>query len=145
MQRIDDIVKRTIAAGGEALIGGQQLDAGDAGAFYEPTILTRVASDMEAVREEIFGPVLTAQTFDDEEEGLQLASHPAMAGSRRAYGRHQQGIARGTAYQGRHGMDQPLWPHRGLHHSTGGYQSSGIGRIWDDRRLKPICALECAG
>ncbi len=118
MERIDGIVKRAVAAGSEALIGGHRLDAGNAGAFYEPTILTRVASDMEAVREEIFGPVLTAQTFDDEEEGLQLASHPAYGLAAGVFTADINKALRAVrADQGRYGMGESLWPHCRLHHS----------------------------
>lgn len=43
---------------------------------YLPTILSDVDVQMEAVKSEIFGPVLTVQLFDDEEEALALADHP---------------------------------------------------------------------
>src|SRR6185369_6435183 len=59
LDRIDGIVRRTIGEGGESVIGGRRLAAIQDGAFYEPTILAGVSSDMEAVREEVFGPVLT--------------------------------------------------------------------------------------
>lgn len=42
--------------------------------FYEPTILDQVQPDDEAVREEIFGPVLCVQTFDDLDEAVALAN-----------------------------------------------------------------------
>jgi aldehyde dehydrogenase (NAD+) len=129
MERIDGIVQRTINAGGEALIGGKRLAAMDAGAYYEPTILTRVSSGMEAVREEIFGPVLTAQSFDDEAEGLSLASHPAYG---LAAGVHTRDINKalravrhikaGTVWINRYGRTADfIIP-------TGGYKSSGIGK-----------------
>lgn len=43
-----------------------------------PSILTGVTSQTAAVQEEIFGPVLTVQTFEEEEEALELASHRSM-------------------------------------------------------------------
>ncbi len=50
-------------AGAEAYIGGSRV--GNRGYFVEPTILTNTSPDMSVVREEIFGPVVTAIPFDD--------------------------------------------------------------------------------
>jgi aldehyde dehydrogenase (NAD+)/betaine-aldehyde dehydrogenase len=44
------------------------------GWFYEPTILDVVPADDEAVLEEIFGPVLCVQVFDDLDEAVALAN-----------------------------------------------------------------------
>lgn len=44
------------------------------GTFLEPTVLTGLPHDGRVAREEIFGPVLTVETFADDEEGLRLAS-----------------------------------------------------------------------
>ena len=44
--------------------------------FYPPTILDRVDVQSPAFLEEIFGPVLSVQTFDDEQEAIELAAHP---------------------------------------------------------------------
>ena len=129
LDRIDGIVRRTIGEGGEAVIGGRRLAAIQDGAFYEPTILAGVSSDMEAVREEIFGPVLTVQAFDDEEEGLSLAGHPVYG---LAAGVHTADISKalravraikaGTVWVNRYGRTADyVIP-------TGGYNSSGIGK-----------------
>jgi 5-carboxymethyl-2-hydroxymuconic-semialdehyde dehydrogenase len=55
-----------IAAGGEALPGP--------GFFVRPTLFAEANNDMRIAREEIFGPVLTAMTFADEEEALRIAN-----------------------------------------------------------------------
>ncbi len=44
------------------------------GWFVEPTVFDEVAADDPLVKEEIFGPVLVTQLFDDEEEAIQLAN-----------------------------------------------------------------------
>lgn len=44
------------------------------GWFFEPTILDAVPADAAAIQQEIFGPVLAIQVFDDEAEALQLAN-----------------------------------------------------------------------
>ncbi|QDI77855.1 MULTISPECIES: 5-carboxymethyl-2-hydroxymuconate semialdehyde dehydrogenase [Leisingera] len=56
----------TIAAGG--------IRAGDKGWFVRPTLFTHATNDMTIAQEEIFGPVLTAIRFKDEEEALTLAN-----------------------------------------------------------------------
>lgn len=48
--------------------------AGETGYFIEPTVVTGMRQDDEAVQEEIFGPVLTVQTFADEAEAVRLAN-----------------------------------------------------------------------
>jgi aldehyde dehydrogenase (NAD+) len=129
MERIDDIVQRTVVAGGRAVAGGQCVATGTGGAFYQPTILTDVDRGMEAVRNEIFGPVMTVQLFDDEDEALALADHPdygLAAGIHTAdIGRAlrlARGIEAGTVWINRYGRTSDyVIP-------TGGYKRSGIGK-----------------
>ena len=56
----------TIAAGGEK--------RGEAGCYVAPTLFTGATNDMAIAQEEIFGPVLTAIPFDDEEDALRIAN-----------------------------------------------------------------------
>ena len=56
----------TIAAGGETV--------GDKGYFVRPTLFTGAAQSMRIANEEIFGPVLTALTFETEDEALAIAN-----------------------------------------------------------------------
>ncbi|MFF7468800.1 aldehyde dehydrogenase family protein [Streptomyces sp. NPDC008092] len=70
LEKIDGFVRRAIGEGARAVIGGERRD----GQFYAPTLLTDVAQDSEVVQEEVFGPVLTLQTFADEEEAVRLAN-----------------------------------------------------------------------
>lgn len=129
MERIDSIVKRTVAAGAATLTGGGPFDPGNGGAFYRPTILTRVSSSMEAVREEIFGPVLTVQSFEDEEEGLALAGHPVYG---LAAGVHTRDINKALRAV-RHIKAGTVWINRYGRTAdyvipTGGYNGSGLGK-----------------
>ncbi|GAA4227137.1 5-carboxymethyl-2-hydroxymuconic-semialdehyde dehydrogenase [Sagittula marina] len=56
----------TIAAGGEKV--------GDQGNFVAPTLFTNATNDMSIAQEEIFGPVLTAISFDTEDDALAMAN-----------------------------------------------------------------------
>jgi 5-carboxymethyl-2-hydroxymuconic-semialdehyde dehydrogenase len=69
LEKIDGFVHRALAAGARAVIGGHPGE----GQYYAPTLLTGVAQDSEIVQEEVFGPVLTLQTFTDEDEAIRLA------------------------------------------------------------------------
>ncbi|MFD0067711.1 aldehyde dehydrogenase [Streptomyces sp. NPDC056690] len=70
LEKIDGFVQRALAAGARAVIGGRRGE----GQYYAPTLLTDVAQDSEIVQEEVFGPVLTLQTFTDEDEAVRLAN-----------------------------------------------------------------------
>lgn len=56
----------TVAAGGERI--------GDKGYFVAPTLVTDATANMRVAQEEIFGPFLTAITFETEEEALEIAN-----------------------------------------------------------------------
>jgi acyl-CoA reductase-like NAD-dependent aldehyde dehydrogenase len=70
--RVDGFVERALGAGARPLVGGGVHPLG--GLYYQPTILDGVAPDAEIVRDEVFGPVLTWQVFDGEEDALSLAN-----------------------------------------------------------------------
>jgi aldehyde dehydrogenase (NAD+)/betaine-aldehyde dehydrogenase len=69
-------VDRARARGVAIATGGSRAvdPATGVGWFFEPTILDALAPDDEAVTQEIFGPVLAVQVFDDADEGLALAN-----------------------------------------------------------------------
>jgi acyl-CoA reductase-like NAD-dependent aldehyde dehydrogenase len=72
LARVDGYVSRALAEGAHALIGGGLHPRG--GLYYQPTILDGMAPGAEIVTDEVFGPVLTWQTFGTESEALELAN-----------------------------------------------------------------------
>lgn len=127
--RILDIVERSRVAGAQVRSGGGLFEGGLGGAYFQPTLLEGVSADNPAVQEEIFGPVLTMQTFDTEEEGLALAAHAhygLAAGVHTAdIGRAlrcMRGISAGTVWINRYGRSADFVI------PTGGYHQSGIGK-----------------
>ncbi|WP_292583408.1 aldehyde dehydrogenase family protein, partial [Mesorhizobium sp.] len=125
--RVDSIVRAAVAAGGECLTGGSAMD--DPGYFYEPTLIANVDQANPAIVDEIFGPVLTVQTFESEEEALALASHPTYG---LASGLFTSDLSRtiriarkleaGTVWVNRYSRSRDhILP-------TGGYKRSGIGK-----------------
>ena len=47
---------------------------GDTGYFFEPTIVDGLKQDDDMIQQEIFGPVITVQTFDDEAKAIEWAN-----------------------------------------------------------------------
>jgi aldehyde dehydrogenase (NAD+) len=60
-------------AGARLVTGGEML-AGEPGLFVTPTVFTDVRNDMDVARNEIFGPVLGVQTFEDDAEAVRIAN-----------------------------------------------------------------------
>ena len=60
--------------GARVVSGGERVREDSGGFFIAPTILDDVVNTMRVAREEIFGPVLTVTSFDDEDEALAIAN-----------------------------------------------------------------------
>jgi acyl-CoA reductase-like NAD-dependent aldehyde dehydrogenase len=73
LEKVAAIVERAKAAGARVVTGGEKADLGG-GFYYQPTVLADVADDAEVVIEETFGPVLTVQPFDTEDEAIRMAN-----------------------------------------------------------------------
>lgn len=71
-RRVADFLERALADGASAAVGGAPL-AGP-GYFIAPTVLTGVAPGSEASQQEIFGPVVTVETFVEEDEAVRRAN-----------------------------------------------------------------------
>jgi betaine-aldehyde dehydrogenase/5-carboxymethyl-2-hydroxymuconic-semialdehyde dehydrogenase len=74
LARVDGFVQRARTNGDAVLFGGH---ATATGLWYEPTVIVPVSNNSEVVQQEIFGPVLTLQTFTTEEEAISLANSTA--------------------------------------------------------------------
>ena len=126
LARIDGIVQAARTAGAEVLNGGGPMHA--EGFFYAPTILATQDRDNPAVREEIFGPVLTFETFADEEEAIATANHSVYGLCAGLYTRDlsramrlTQRLEAGTVWVNRYGRSRDhILP-------TGGWKQSGLG------------------
>nr|WP_274636685.1 aldehyde dehydrogenase family protein [Microbacterium bovistercoris] len=75
-EKVAGLVQRAKDAGGTVITGGQTVDL-NGGFFYAPTVLAGLDSDAEVVAEEVFGPVLTVEPFDSEDEAVALANGTA--------------------------------------------------------------------
>ncbi len=66
---LENQVQKSIQMGAKLIVGGNRKDA-----FYEPTILTEVTTEMPVFREETFGPVATIITFKTIDEAIELSN-----------------------------------------------------------------------
>ena len=112
--------------GAKAIVGGHRI--GSTGYFVEPTILVDVKPHMKVVREEIFGPVVTAIPFSDPDEVVKFANDTiyglASAVWTRDIGKAHRIAAKlraGTVWLNCYNVFDPALP-------FGGYKQSGWGR-----------------
>jgi 5-carboxymethyl-2-hydroxymuconic-semialdehyde dehydrogenase len=126
LTRVDRYVERAIVAGARPLIGGDVHPRG--GLYYQPTVLDGVAPDAEIVADEVFGPVLTWQTFGGDDEAVELANATryglaavVFTGDRGRAERVAAGIVAGTVWVNCYFV-------RDLAAPFGGARRSGIGR-----------------
>ncbi|WFR58291.1 aldehyde dehydrogenase family protein [Anaerocolumna sp. AGMB13025] len=76
MEKVLGYIQSGIQEGAVLVCGGERYMEGECakGFFIKPTIFDHCTREMKIVREEIFGPVLTVQTFKTEEEAIALAN-----------------------------------------------------------------------
>jgi betaine-aldehyde dehydrogenase/5-carboxymethyl-2-hydroxymuconic-semialdehyde dehydrogenase len=131
LARVEGFVARARESGQRIVRGGRRLE----GLFYEPTLIEPGSNDAEVVQREVFGPVLTVQTFAGEDEAIALANSTRYGLSGIVYtgsmGRAER-VGRGV----RAGV---VWVNtflvRDLTAPFGGMGISGIGREGGDYAL----------
>lgn len=72
LQRIQTFLELGISEGATIYYGGKQIS--DKGYYMKPAVFINVKQDMQIVQEEIFGPVITVQSFASESEAVALAN-----------------------------------------------------------------------
>ncbi|WP_338890893.1 aldehyde dehydrogenase family protein [Rhodococcus sovatensis] len=78
VRKVEDYVDIALRDGGRIVAGGRRPDLSGTplagGSFYSPTVIADLPNTSRVVREEIFGPVLTVQPFDTEDDAIELAN-----------------------------------------------------------------------
>lgn len=132
LDKVEAYVASALAEGAKLRCGGQRPEPSElrpaTGYFYLPTVLDGCHREMKVVREETFGPILTVESFRDEEEAVALANDTeyGLAG---AVWSGDTARARRVAARLRHGTVwindyHPYLPQA----EWGGFGKSGIGR-----------------
>lgn len=74
LNRVMGYIEAGRSQGARLTRGGQRTEVVDGGFFIEPTVFQEVTGDMKIAQEEIFGPVMSVITFQDEAEALRIAN-----------------------------------------------------------------------
>jgi phenylacetaldehyde dehydrogenase len=130
--------------GAKTVVGGKRI--GDTGYFVEPTVLVDVKPEMKVVREEIFGPVVTAIPFSEPEEVISFANDTVYGLAAAVWTsdiskahRMAAKLRAGTVWINCYNIFDPALP-------FGGYKQSGWGREMGHAALelytesKSVCA-----
>ena len=133
LARVEAFIERARENGDRIVRGGRRAEIG--GLWYEPTLVEPRSNDSEIVQREVFGPVLTLQTFRDEAEAVSLANSTAYGlsaiiytGSRERAERVGEAVRAGTVWVN-------CFLVRDLTAPFGGVGISGIGREGGDYAL----------
>lgn len=119
-------VARAREQGATVHVGGELTD--DAGAYFSPTVITGVTAEMDAYREELFGPVAVVYRADSAEEALALANDSQYGLGGAVFSRDQE-LAEGVARRLEVGMANVNTPAgEGAEIPFGGVKRSGFGR-----------------
>jgi 5-carboxymethyl-2-hydroxymuconic-semialdehyde dehydrogenase len=129
---VDGFVRRALDAGIEARVGGGP-DENLGGLYYRPTLFVEPSPGSEILTQEVFGPVLTVQSFADEAMGVEMANDTAFGLAATVY--------TGDADRARRVSERlvagTVWVNcffvRDLNAPFGGSRNSGIGReggVW---------------
>lgn len=141
---VEDVVARARAAGARLEVGGARPEGFGNGFYYQPTILSTDDDDNPAVREELFGPVLSVLAFDDEADAIRRANATEYGLAAGVFTRdltraHRlvQAIRAGVVWVNTYRVVSPMVP-------FGGFGLSGLGReggaesILDYTRTKSV-------
>lgn len=139
MQKVLSYIEDANTQGGKVLTGGEQVKLSGRcqnGYFLQATIIENLANNARCNQEEIFGPVITLQPFDTDEEALALANDSDYGLAATIWTNH---LAR--AHQLAENINTGIvwincWLHRDLRTPFGGMNHSGLGREGGDDAMR---------
>jgi len=144
LHNIQNALAEATSSGARLVYGGQQPEGLGDGWYYEPTVVACPSQNLGIVRNELFGPVVSALRFRDEEEAIRLANDSRFGLAAGVFSgnigralRVTQALRCGIVWVNTYRMVSPLAP-------FGGYKNSGYGResglqaIYDYTRPKTV-------
>lgn len=114
--------------GCEILCGGKIPDQYPGGAYFEPTVIYGVPQESRLIQDEIFGPVLTVQTFETYDEAMALLNGTPYGLSCSIWTTNEQTAERAAADADTGLVWLNSWFLRNLNTAFGGMKRSGVGR-----------------
>ena len=127
-EKVQDLIQAGIDEGAKLLTGGTGRPPGlNRGYFARPTVFSEVTPEMRIAQEEIFGPVLVIQPYEDEEDAIRIANATVYGLSSHVQSADQE-AARRVARRIRAGQVHINYPAWSGFAPFGGYRMSGNGR-----------------
>ncbi len=133
-ERVKAWIDEAVSAGAEVVTGGDVV-----GGLLRPTVLRGVSPEMRVCRDEVFGPVVAVQTYDDVDEALRLADDTRF-GLQAGIFTSSLPVALAAAHRLRYGTvlinELPTW--RADQMPYGGVRASGNtkeGPLWAAREM----------
>jgi aldehyde dehydrogenase (NAD+) len=128
LARIEGLVAKALAEGGRLVTGGKRPQQFEKGFWFEPTLIADVDNAMTIAREEVFGPVLVAIPYDDDDDAVRIANDSTYGLSGAVSGADQgRAVAIGRRIRtGTMSINGGTWYNADV--PFGGYKQSGIGR-----------------
>ena len=135
--KIGELVDDAVAKGGKLLLGGKRLNR--PGSYFPPTVVADVPDNADMIKEEIFGPVVSLQSFDDEAVAIAKANDTEYGLAAYVYTQDLkrgfqicEKIEAGMIGLNRGIMSDPAAP-------FGGVKASGLGREGSHHGLIEFC------
>ncbi|HWG26724.1 MAG TPA: aldehyde dehydrogenase family protein [Actinospica sp.] len=127
---------------GRIVLGGRRSGRFAKGYFVEPTLITDVAPTARVVQEEIFGPALVVQPFDDDDDAVGIADSTIFGLSGAVFSgdvERAMAVAR-RLRTGTVSVNGAAWFDPGS--PFGGYKQSGLGREWGTEGLEDFLEVK---
>lgn len=134
LNKVKSYVELGVEEGGTVLIGGSRIDR--TGYYFEPTVLEGLDENCRTNQEEIFGPVVTLNSFNSEEQAIAIANSTRYGLSCTVWTSNLK-----RAHRVAHAIHSGIvwvncWLLRDLRTPFGGMKDSGIGREGGEEALR---------
>lgn len=134
-------VADSVKAGAKLLVGGFESKE-QSGAYYLPTLLDNVTSDMRVWKEEVFGPVLPVVSYKTDEEAITLANDTQYGLGSQVFTKDMTRVAKFAKAIKAGNVDINGVGHFIPQNPFGGYKNSGIGREHGIDGFRELCQIK---
>lgn len=140
--KVQDLIQVGIDEGAKLIAGGVGRPQGlNRGFYVRPTVFSEVTPEMRIAQEEIFGPVLSIQPYEDEEDAIRIANETIYGLSSHVQSSDIERARRvaGRIRAGQVHINYPAWSR---HAAFGGYKMSGNGREYGYYAVEEYCEVK---